>query len=226
MNAASRFDLHVHSLFSPDSSAELGQVVEQLPLSGLQGFALTDHNSLRGYARLRELQERFPRYLMIPGVEVSTLDGHLLVYSVDALPPLHRPLTETLEWVDAHQGVAVLAHPFRFFHGVGEKLAGSARVTAMETVNGHSSLVANERAELVAARRGLGQTGGSDSHNLSELGRAYTMFPDGVRTVDDILEAIRRGRCHSAGRSVVGAERWRLAFSTVGRRVARGFRPV
>ena len=226
MNVAPRFDLHVHSRFSPDSNAEIPQFVEQLSLTGLRGFALTDHNSIEGHALLREMQARYPRHILIPGVEVSTREGHLLVYGAEGLPPAHRPLAETLRWVEAHRGVAALAHPFRRFHGVGRQLAETNSGVAIEAVNGHSSAVANAKAEWVAVRRRAVEVGGSDAHAPAELGRAYTECPDDVHTFDDVLAAIREGRCRAGGRSLAGGERWRVALSTLARRAGRGFRPI
>ena len=109
-----RLDLHVHSHWSPDSRLTLEEAVDRLEFAGLSGFALTDHNSIAGHRELRALEARYPMYRFIPGVEVSTHEGHLLVYGIEALPPIHAPLADTLEWVRARGAVAVLAHPFRW----------------------------------------------------------------------------------------------------------------
>ena len=58
--------------------------------TGCQGFALTDHNTVEGHPALREIAARFPRYRFVPAVEVSTEEGHLLVYGSSELPPI-RP---------------------------------------------------------------------------------------------------------------------------------------
>jgi predicted metal-dependent phosphoesterase TrpH len=221
-----RIDLHVHSDRSPDSNLSLDQIVQQLSGTSLQGFALTDHNTIAGHPRLRELASENRSYRMIPGVEVSTREGHLLVYGVAELPPIHAPLSETLDWVHARSGVAVLAHPFRWAHGVGRRVAETANVDGIETVNGHNPPVANARAELVAARRHLTVTGGSDAHDRDGLGRACTEFPSDVDTVDEMLTALRRSRTSASGRSLGFAERIRLSARTGALRALRGFRPV
>jgi predicted metal-dependent phosphoesterase TrpH len=221
-----RLDLHVHSRVSPDSVLTLGAIADQLGLVGLQGFALTDHNTVVGHAALRELNRQYPRLLFLPGIEVSTEEGHLLVYGISELPPIYRPLGETLDWVRDHAGIAVLSHPLRWSHGVGRRLAESAPVVALESVNGHNSPLANARAEVIAARRGIGSTGGSDAHELSDLGRAYTEFPGEVDSLDDLLEALRRGHVTGAGDSLTGFGRARLAFRSSLRRLGRGLRPI
>lgn len=221
-----RLDLHVHSLHSPDSRLSLEHLVGRLPYTGLRGFALTDHNSVRGNAALTELRRTHPTYVFLPGIEVSTLEGHLLAYGVAEAPPPRRPVVETIEWVRAHGGEAVLAHPFRWAHGVGRRVAETAPIRAIEARNGHNSEVTNAKAELVGASRGLGMTGGSDVHALPELGRAFTYFPEEARSTDDLLEALRRGRTQAGGRSLPFAGRLRVSIATGARFVTRGLRPI
>jgi predicted metal-dependent phosphoesterase TrpH len=226
MNAPARIDLHVHSRHSPDSSLRVTEVAELLRSEGFRGFALTDHNSVEGHRELSDLKSRFPRFLLVPGVEVSTREGHLLVYGVPSAPPPHRPIAETVEWVAGQGGVAVLAHPFRRSHGVGRRVAETASVSALEAKNGHTSEVANAKAGLVAARRHLGATGGSDAHSLADLGHAFTEFPPEVESVDDLLEAIRHGWTAAGGRSLGWPGRLRLSLRTGALLIARGFRPI
>ncbi len=226
MSDAVRLDLHVHSVHSPDSGLTLEAVVGRLSYGGLRGFALTDHNTVRGHAALAELASKYTAYLFLPGVEVSTREGHLLAYGVSEAPPVHRPLAETVEWVRAHGGEAVPAHPFRWTHGVGRAVAERAAVPALEARNGHNSEIANLRAEELAARRNLGATGGSDAHALDDLGRAYTEFEPTVASRDDLLEAIRRRAVQPGGKSMPLAGRLRLAARSGLLRVRRGFRPI
>jgi predicted metal-dependent phosphoesterase TrpH len=219
-------DLHVHSRYSPDSRMDLPAIAEQLSHSGLRGFALTDHNTVAGHRELADVASRYPGFVFVPGVEVSTREGHLLAYGVASAPPPRRPVVETVRWVDDQGGVAVLAHPFRLSHGVGRRVAGSLAVPALEAKNGHSSEVANAKAGLVAAQRHLGTTGGSDAHGFDDLGRAFTEFPSDVTSVDDVVQAIRRGRTEAGGRSMAWASRMRLGLRTGALLIARGFRPI
>jgi predicted metal-dependent phosphoesterase TrpH len=226
MTDAVRLDLHVHARWSPDSRLTLDAIVARLPHVGLKGFALTDHNTVEGHAALRAMQERYPTYLFLPGVEVSTRDGHLLAYGVGESPPPRRPVAETVEWVRAHGGEPVLAHPFRRAHGVGRRLSETVPVAAIETRNGHNSEIANLRAEGCAAHRSIGMTGGSDAHAPGDFGRAFTEFDPGVATIDDLLEALRRGHVAATGSSLRMAERLRLGLRTGLLLASRGFRPI
>jgi predicted metal-dependent phosphoesterase TrpH len=200
--------------------------VDQLGPAGLQGFALTDHNSVAGHSELAALAQQYPRYRLIPGVEVSTREGHLLAYGISAVPPPYRPVQETVAWVVERGGVAVPAHPCRWSHGIGRRLAEHLAVPALETTNGHNPEIANARAELIAARRRLGSTGGSDAHELRDVGRAFTEFPAEVESVADLLQAVGAGRSRGGGASLSIGARLRLALRTGVLRATRGFRPI
>jgi len=226
MTPSRRLDLHVHSTRSPDGRSELDEVVRLVPQRGLDGFALTDHNTVAGHARLAELAAEHPDLRLIPGVEVSTRAGHLLAYGVSAVPPAGRSVDDTVEWVTARGGVVVLAHPFRRVHGVGGTVCQEARVPAIETMNGHNGARANRRASEVAAARGVAATGGSDAHSGTELGRAWTRFPEGVDSVGELLEALRRGQTTAEGRSATVLERSRTSIRSFGLRLRRGLRPL
>jgi len=224
--AGPRLDLHVHSHHSPDSTLTIQAIVETLAERGLNGFALTDHNSVSGHAELAEWQAKFPALLLVPGVEVSTREGHLLAYGVAEVPPVGRPVADTIDWVVLHGGVPVLSHPYRLSHGVGRSVVESAPVNTIEVVNGHNSPRTNRRAAAAASRRRLGATGGSDVHELSDLGRAYTVFPDGTSGVDAALAALRDGRTVAGGESLNFGGRARTEWRSIVLRLRRGLRPI
>lgn len=226
MNATVRLDLHVHSRYSVDSRLSFERILERITYQGLQGFALTDHNTTEGLAELGRLRAAYPRFWLVPGVEISTREGHLLAYGVTESPPSGRPLAETLERVHTLGGVSVLAHPFRWLHGVGRRLATDARVDGIEGRNGKNSELANTRADLLAARRSIASTGGSDAHEPDRVGRAYTEFPGEVTSFDDLLEQIRTGKTTSAGDSLSLAGRVRSSVRDGLLSAVRGFRPV
>jgi predicted metal-dependent phosphoesterase TrpH len=221
-----RIDLHVHSHRSPDATVPVAQFVRQARSAGLNGFALTDHNTVRGHVELRELIPQHPDLVLLPGVEVSTIEGHLLAYGVTEAPPRMRPLAETITWVRERGGEAVPAHPFRWNHGIGRRMAESAPVFALEVTNGHNSPRANRAAARVAEARHLGTTGGSDAHELRHLGRAFTDFPEGASSADDLLEAIRRRTSLAGGIGASRAERAMLTTRSALLRLRRGLRPI
>jgi predicted metal-dependent phosphoesterase TrpH len=226
MNATIRLDLHVHSRYSVDSRLSFDQILEGITYQGLQGFALTDHNTTEGLAELERLRTRYPGFWFVPGVEITTQEGHLLAYGIRESPPPGRPLAETVERVAALGGVSVLAHPFRWVNGVGRRVAAAAGVQGIEGRNGKNSELANTRAELLAARRSISCTGGSDAHEPKQVGRAFTEFPGEAASLDDLLEQIRKDEATAAGASLPLAGRVRSNVRGGLLRMVRGFRPV
>jgi predicted metal-dependent phosphoesterase TrpH len=226
MTAPDRFDLHVHSRHSPDSTESIEAILAQASESGLRGLALTDHNSVAGHAELRALAPRWPGLLLLPGVEVSTREGHMLVLGVDEAPPRNRPIDEIIDWASSRHAVPVLAHPFRRVHGVGGAVTARVEVPAIEVRNGHNGARANRRAEAARAARHLGGTGGSDAHRALEVGRCATVTAHAVGSVEELLAELRAGRTTAVGGELTATERLRLALRTLGRRVGRGFGPV
>ncbi|MFY9716607.1 MAG: CehA/McbA family metallohydrolase [Thermoplasmata archaeon] len=219
-------DLHVHSDQSPDSRLSLDAIVARITSLGLNGFALTDHNTIDGHPALRRLAQQRPDLILVAGVEISTIEGHLLAYGIPSLPPVRHPIDETIAWIRAHGGEPVLAHPFRRSHGVGGRTAQRVDVTAVETLNGQTSPRANRSADALADDRHLARIAGSDGHTAPGLGRAYTTFEERPASPDDVLEAIRRGRTHVGGASLGFGGRLRWGLRNAMLRTARGFRAV
>jgi len=80
--------------------------------NGLDGVAITDHNTVKGALKL---VKRKPRGLIvIPGIEVSTQQGHLLGLNVKTLIPPNLSIKKTIELIHEDGGIAVIPHPFAF----------------------------------------------------------------------------------------------------------------
>ncbi|MCI4364332.1 MAG: PHP domain-containing protein [Thermoplasmata archaeon] len=226
MSGGPRIDLHVHSEHSADSSLSVAEIANAIAERGLQGFALTDHQSVGGHAEFVRARNVHSRLLLLRGVEVSAREGHVLVYGVSEVPRRGIPVAELLRWADARRAVVLLAHPFRWVHGVGRSIAESAAVSGLETRNGRSAPSANAKAAEVATRRSLGTIGGSDAHLRQDVGRAFTEFPAGVSTEEELLESLREHRTVASGDSLAVGARLRLAVRYASLRLGRGLRPV
>jgi predicted metal-dependent phosphoesterase TrpH len=92
--SARRIDLHSHSTAS-DGTDPPAEVMRRARAAGLDGIALTDHDTLAGHDEARRALP--PGLALVPGMELSCrLDGHsvhLLAYHVD---PAHAGLAEQL----------------------------------------------------------------------------------------------------------------------------------
>lgn len=112
-----RYDLHTHSVRS-DGTTSPAEIAEEAAAIGLAGFALTDHDTVEGWAEAREAAARVG-IDFLPGMEVTTKHDyrstHLLAYGIE---PDSEELTaallrvrESREW-RAREMVSRLAADF------------------------------------------------------------------------------------------------------------------
>ena len=90
-------DLHVHTTAS-DGTASPAEAVKLAKAAGLSAIAITDHDTVSGYAEAAEAGKALG-VEVIPGIEISTKYGravHILGYYID---PDSDKLAPVLEWV-------------------------------------------------------------------------------------------------------------------------------
>lgn len=84
-----RYDLHTHSVRS-DGTTTPAAIAEEAASIGLAGFALTDHDTVEGWAEAREAAARVG-IDFLPGMEVTTKHDwrstHLLAYGIEPDSP-------------------------------------------------------------------------------------------------------------------------------------------
>ena len=184
-------DLHIHTVYSPDSVIQPKTLVEQLVAhSFIKIAAVTDHDSVRGCKATIELASAYSDILIIPGVEISTLQGDMVILGTEELPP--RPWTPevVVDYANSIDAVSIVAHPYREY-GMGD-LTRNYKVDAIEILNGGSTATANNQAKELAKSMGLPGTAGSDAHQISELFSVCTKI-DASLDVEAVLKAIRKG---------------------------------
>jgi len=184
-------DFHIHTIYSADSVIQPKTLVDMLVAhSFIKVAAVTDHDSVRGCRATVELASSYPDILVIPGVEISTEQGDVVVLGTYELPPKPWTPEAVSDFATSVGGVSIVAHPFRMY-GMGES-ARNYKVDAIEVLNGGSSQAANNEAKELAKDLGLPGTAGSDAHQVSELFSVYNKV-DANLDVDSILKAIKQG---------------------------------
>ncbi len=142
------------------------------------------------------VQKRKLDLLVIPGVEVSTSDGHLLALGTRELPPRGRSPEETIEFVHRRGGIAIVSHPYHLFRHAMYRIPDC---DAVEVYNSKYILgIANFWARRKAERLGLPMVAGSDAHVADAVGLGVTIvhLEDG----GDVIGAIRAGKVEIDGR--------------------------
>jgi predicted metal-dependent phosphoesterase TrpH len=213
-------DLHIHSCRSRDSSVAVREIVQWAKALDLGCIAITDHNTLEGSTEARAIQG----ILVVPGMEVSSANGHILAYGISEEVPRGLGVEETVERIHDLGGLAVAAHPYRIWSGLGEENVLKAEFDAIETRNSRSTRGGNRKAASLAKRLETGVTGGSDAHVLEQVGAAVTLFPNECGTVDEVLDAIAKRETKVEGRSRGPADSLTYTIKCVSEWAARGFR--
>jgi len=194
-----KLDLHVHSRYSGDSVNSFEEISRRCRDQGLDGYAVCDHDSIDG---LSEATEKSGDLVVVPGLEVTSRGAHILCLNPSEIVPSRLSIIETVERIHAQGATAVLAHPYgipRSF--VKFREVKMASLDAIEVANSAQipfGLIMSWNRGL-SLRLSLPQTGGSDSHFPSTVGRSYTIIDSESRDPVDVIKAIREGRTEVVG---------------------------
>ncbi len=191
-------DLHTHTFFSGDGVSSPEDNMAAAKAKGLHGFAVTDHNTCDAVTYL--LDKGLMRadglpvddFLIIPGQEVTTDEGHLLCIGT-TLPDLKgTPAREVCETIHERGGLAIPPHPYDLFRaGIRFPVLETLPIDALEVFNAATTLRRyNTYAFKYAQVRGLPMTAASDAHHSAALGTAYTILNTEDFSVKGILAQI------------------------------------
>jgi len=204
-------DLHTHtSPLSWDSNLAPDELIEHARAAGLDGVVLCEHDFCWDPEEVRALARRH-NYLVLPGVEINTEDGHILVYGVDSyVYGMHRS-SNLAQVVERAGGVMVAAHPYRRqmpWHAHDEREYEEALLrasrnpayrycVALEKINGHGKVNENAFAARLCDLMGMAGTAGSDCHTRGDIGRCATRFERRIEDIHGLIEELKAGRFHA-----------------------------
>lgn len=187
-----RFDLHVHTNYSRDGLSSVEEALKAAAAAGLDGVAITDHDTTEGARRALDVVDTVaPGLLVIPGEEVSTRSGHLIVLGITRDIPGGMSVEDTIREAKRLGGLVIVPHPYnRPRHGMPIPAgADAAEVYNSRHVIGMHNYLAAGRARSL----GLPGVAGSDAHHASLVGNAITLI-NADNNLKDVLEAIKQGK--------------------------------
>ncbi len=198
-------DLHMHTTAS-DGRATVAEVLNYIAAQGrLNVIAITDHDRLDASLWAYEHRARYP-FEIVPGVEVSSRDAHVLALWVTQPIPRGLSLAETAAAIHEQGGLAVLAHPFEMFVHLKPIWRYLTRpevllATGIDAIEAHNSgaptPVGNRLARRLAAKIRLPMIGSSDAHTLTGIGCGITRFEG--QTALDLRHALVHGSTIAEG---------------------------
>ena len=186
-----KFDLHMHSRFSPDSESCPKDIVQRALQLGYGLIAITDHDvnaeafdwlvgegviSTGGLlTRIWAQRLGFPAATLrvLPGQEISTASGHLLCVGARLASCWGIPAVEAVAEIHRQGGWAIAAHPYdRWRVAYEREELETLPFDAIEIFNGGATNAqVNQRAGELAQRRRLPGVANSDGHTVAEIGR-------------------------------------------------------
>lgn len=222
-----KIDLHVHSMYSDDATGSPKEIMKSVQQKGLHGFALTDHNTVNGAVKAaKKLSSN--TFIIIPGTEISTKDGHLLGLNIKKTIPKGLPVNETVEYIYEAGGIPIVPHLYRNMSGIKkEKLLHiKQKIDAIEVYNGCSQPKTNIKTAHVARKLGMGGTGGSDSHMPQYAGYAYTQINSTALTIDDIIKEIEKKNTWGTGKTLPFSYRQNRMIRSIKQFFQRGLKRI
>lgn len=204
-------ELHCHSAASYDGRDSVELLLEQAAAVGLDAIAVSDHDEISASQRAVDLAPEYD-LLGIPGMEVSSADGHVLAIGSATKIPSGLPFHKTVDRIREDGGLAIVPHPFQESRsGVLANISKDELATADAIEVYNSRLLtgrSNWQARRFAVSRNMPMTAGSDAHICEMVGQAVTKVDPAETTVNGILEEIEEGRTVIEGKRTP----WRISF--------------
>lgn len=205
-----KYDLHTHTNYSKCSNMTPEMLLKTAKKKGLDGIAVTDHGSINGALKVKNLN-RDKNFEVIVGTEISTTSGDVLAYFLES--PIRKiDFFEMIDEVRKQNALVVIPHPFRTSTNPNHQFKLSfdkikKKIDAIECLNARMLFKSdNEKAEKIANKFNIAKTAGSDSHFKFEVGTAYTLFNDDLKT------AIKRKQTDIKGSILLGPFGGLLSF--------------
>ena len=188
-------ELHVHSTHS-DGRDSVKKLLKRAIELGINVLSVTDHDTINGSLEAMEIaEEELLPVKVLPGVELTTDKGHLLIYGVKEDFDKGMPFEEAVELARKSGGVCFVAHPFQI------ERKGIASVDAIKKADGIEAFNAkyvlgifNYLSLRLAKKFNKPVIAGSDAHSAKALGYGLTILKSNP------IDALKRGMTEIGGR--------------------------
>lgn len=197
-----KLDLHVHGELSPDSLLTIEQTAALCRERGMDGFALCNHD----VSHLSPTE--IDGIIVIPGIEISTAEGHLLGLFLEQPVAPTKDFSEAVRRIHTAGGIAVLAHPYQKRRQANSEIDArldriGGELDGIEVFNSRAEQSkdgANAAALAAAKRMGLPGFAGSDAHLPGEIGNVYVTVTVPEKTLPAIKASLLAGGGAYTGR--------------------------
>ena len=221
-----KIDLHCHSYYSNDGISSPEKLIKTALKKGLDGIALTDHDTTQGWEEAAEAAKKLNAVLVF-GEEIKIKKegktvGEILGYFLkEEINPRGKSVEEVIKEIKSQGGIAIIAHPYHWRKLFKELEKYKNLVNGIEVFNARSQTKrGNQKSFIFAQRNNLAMTAGSDAHHCSEVGDAY--IETDVKNLEELKEAILQKRVKIFGKQ---SHIFVQIFATIGRLIHLFWRP-
>jgi len=177
------YDLHIYSGYSYDSFMSSEKIIKIAKRKGLDGVAVTDHNTIKGGIEALKIDKN-KDFQVVVGAEIKTECGDVVGIFLNG-DLKSKKFEKVIDEIKSQGGLTVLAYPYRQYK-FPEKLI--KRVDLIEGFNARSRKTDNERTYELAMKFKKPMTAGSDAHLSFEIARGITIVNS------EIEEALKKER--------------------------------
>lgn len=192
-------DSHIHSCYSPDSNTKIEDIINTAIEKKLDVIAISDHNTIKGSQKA--IATNKTDLLIIPSIEISTTQGHLIGFG--CTEPITKDLSpqETIDKIHEQGGLAIVPHPYCFYrHGLLHENDEKLNFDAIETKNARFIVgYCNRKAKKLAADKNIPSLGASDAHYKDFIKDCYSKI-DCEKDMDSVLKATKKNKIKACGK--------------------------
>ncbi|MHA1718521.1 MAG: PHP-associated domain-containing protein [Promethearchaeota archaeon] len=199
------FDAHIHTYFDfHDGRISPKDLIKFTIKKGFNWVNAMAHDTIRGVTRIKKAAKEH-NLPVITSMEVSTGYNHLLAYGVqewnyakDCWDPeivIERLRAQDCAIFVSHPGI----NPWKGYWT--RAIVDRLDVDGIEWLNA-SNFGLNRITWKQFNDYQKGKIAGSDAHHVSQFGFAYTQVEINSNDPDDLVEALKKGKCRPLGRYV------------------------
>ncbi len=196
-----KMDSHIHSKYSPDSKSKLEDIFKVAKKKDIEIIGISDHNTVEGSKKAQKLSKDY-NLLVIPSIEVSTLEGHILGFGCEENIKRDLQAAETIDLIHDQGGLAIIPHPYCFYrHGLlCKENYKELKIDAIETKNARFIIgYCNNKAKKLSKKENLPGLGASDAHFYKFVGDCYSKI-DCEKDIDSVLKSIKKAKVEALGK--------------------------
>ena len=179
-----KYDLHIHSNYSSDGILDVREIVKIAIKRGLDGIAVTDHNTIKGGIEAKKFENESLKVII--GSEIMTEKGEVIgLFLSEEIKS--RIFQDVINDIRDQNGIIIIPHPFDEMRHSSFKPT-EVDIKFIDCIEGFNSRCLfqkyNINAKEFAKRHNMMITAGSDAHFLNEIANAGI-----ITQIEDIREA-------------------------------------